>query len=82
MAMTVSLPDELAALVEARVATGRYGSSTDVVREALGLLEEMDRRDTERLQKAWSEGLASGDSGPLDLDELKVAARRRNARGA
>ena len=79
MTMNVSLPDDLAAFVEARVASGRYGSSTEVVSEALNLLKELDRNDTERLRRAWAEGVASGDAGSLDVETLKTEARRRAA---
>jgi antitoxin ParD1/3/4 len=40
--MNVSLTPELEAYVAAKVATGRYNSASEVVREALRLLEERD----------------------------------------
>ena len=43
--MNVSLTPELEAYVAAKVASGRYNSASEVVREALRLLEE---RDTSR----------------------------------
>ena len=42
--MNVSLTPELAAFVQGRVASGRYGSASEVVRAALRLLEEDERR--------------------------------------
>ncbi|MGA3011620.1 MAG: type II toxin-antitoxin system ParD family antitoxin [Terracidiphilus sp.] len=41
--MNVSLTPELDKFVAAKVASGRYNSASEVVREALRLLEEHDR---------------------------------------
>ena len=46
----VSLTPELEAFVDGRVASGRYRSASEVVRAALRLLEEDERR------RAWAEG--------------------------
>jgi antitoxin ParD1/3/4 len=70
MNMNVSLTEELARFVKAKVETGRYGSSSEVVREALRLLERKDRAEEAeiaRLRQAWDDGIASGDAGPLDI---------------
>ena len=78
--MNVSLPDELAQFVKAKVATGRYGSSSEVVREALRLMEKRDEREALQLSDlrlAWAEGVASDDVRPVDLAELKAEARSR-----
>ena len=82
MNMNVSLTDELAQFVKAKVSTGRYTSSSEVVREALRLLEQRDSREIERqqlLRQAWQDGLVSGDAGELDFDALKAEARARLA---
>jgi len=78
MDMNVSLTEELANFVEAKVGTGRYSSSSEVVREALRLMESMERREAEKLgwlRNAWQEGVDSGDAGELDLADLKQEAR-------
>jgi antitoxin ParD1/3/4 len=49
MNMNVSLTDELANFVEAKVAAGRYTSSSEVVREALRLMEKVERQEAEKL---------------------------------
>ena len=78
MDVSVSLTPDLVELIEAKVASGRYASTSEVVREALRLLERADRHDAEellRLREAWEEGVASGDAGPLDFAALKAEAR-------
>jgi antitoxin ParD1/3/4 len=70
--ISVSLTDEHARVVEEAVASGDYGSSSEVIREAL-----RDWRTKRALGRLWDEGLASG---PADLDEtiddIKRAARQ------
>ena len=41
--LSVTLPDDLAAQVRARVASGQYASESDVVAEALRTLEDRER---------------------------------------
>ncbi len=47
--MNVSLTPELEEFVNAKVEAGRYGSASEVVREALRLLEEHDLNRAARL---------------------------------
>lgn len=78
MNVSVSLTPELMGLIKAKVASGRYTSTSEVVREALRLLERADQREAEelaRLRHAWQEGVESGDAGPLDFARLKTEAR-------
>ncbi len=82
MNMNVSLPEELAEFVKAKVSTGRYSSSSEVVREALRLLEQQDIRNADKLrwlQKAWHDGVDSGDAGELDIEALKREGQQRLA---
>lgn len=44
--LNVSLTPELTAFVTSKVETGRYRSASEVVREALRLLEQQDQRNT------------------------------------
>lgn len=53
--MNVSLTPRLEAMVREKVASGRYSNSSEVVREALRLLEEREARD--RLRAALEVGL-------------------------
>lgn len=80
MNINVSLPEELLRFIKAKVETGRYTSSSEVVREALRLLEKHDEQEVEKLrwlQQAWKEGVESGDGGKLDLAAIKADGRRR-----
>jgi antitoxin ParD1/3/4 len=64
--MNVSLTAELEGLVHARVQSGRYNSASEVIREALRLLEQNDTLRTVHLNELRSrvdEGLASLDRG-------------------
>jgi antitoxin ParD1/3/4 len=80
MNMNVSLTEELASFVKEKVAAGRYTSSSEVVREALRLMEKLERQESEKLallRKAWTEGIDSGDVGEVDFAKLKKQARSR-----
>ena len=81
--MNVSLPEELANFVKDKVSTGRYGSSSEVVREALRLMEKTEQQAAEKLaalRQAWKEGIDSGDAGEIDFAELKKEARGRRTK--
>jgi antitoxin ParD1/3/4 len=82
MNISISLTPELLGLIKAKVDTGRYTSTSEVVREALRLLERADQLETDRtetLRRAWQDGVDSGDAGPLDFSELRATARRELA---
>ena len=49
--MNVSLTPDLEKFVSAKVNTGRYNSASEVVREALRLLEENDRVRAQQLKE-------------------------------
>ncbi len=82
MEISISLTPELLGFIKAEVDSGRYASTSEVVREALRLLERADQPETDRidaLRLAWQEGVDSGDAGPLDFAALRDAARRELA---
>ena len=86
--MNVSLTSHLEEFVRERVDSGRYSSSSEVVREGLRLLEQRDIEQQARLaelRRAIQEGLDSGLAGPLDFDAIKAEGRRilsqRSGRG-
>ena len=64
--MNISLPDPLKAFVDGEVATGRYSSASEYVRE---LIRADERRKTqEALETALLDGL-SGPEAPLAADD-------------
>jgi antitoxin ParD1/3/4 len=82
MNMNVSLTEELANFVKAKVSAGRYSSSSEVVREALRLMEKVEQQEAEKLRflrKAWKQGIDSGDTGEVNFSALKKEARARLA---
>ena len=86
--MNVSLTPELEEFVEHKVASGLYGSSSEVVRGALRLMEERDRLLDARLEDLRGEvqkgltQLKEGRSRPLDrgaVERIRSAGSRRLA---
>ena len=65
--MNVSLTPKLEELVQAKLASGLYNSASEVVREALRLLEERDRLRELRLEELRREIAAGLDQ--LDRDD-------------
>ena len=77
--MNVSLTPELEKFVTAKVESGRYNSASEVVREALRLLEEHDSARAAQLTEFNEElgrRLASLDRGEA-VDPVAVRARLR-----
>ena len=78
--MNVSLTPQLEELVKSKVESGRYGSASEVMREALRLLEERDHVQNlrhEALKAEIQRGLASGEATPLDMAAIKARGRKR-----
>lgn len=78
--MNISLTPQLEALVKNKVASGRYGSASEVMRDALRLLEERDQRQSLRVEELRAEitkGLDSGEPTPLDVGAVKAQGRKR-----
>jgi antitoxin ParD1/3/4 len=73
---SIALGDHWQAFIEKQLSNGRYGSASEVIRNALRLLEERDAK-IETLRAALVEGEASGSAGQFDLDDIKRKARRK-----
>ena len=78
--MNVNLTDQLEAFVRDKVDSGLYNSASEVVRDALRLLEEQDqfrKAKLEALRVEIQKGLDSGPAAPLDMRAIKTKARKR-----
>ena len=76
--VTVSLTDRQREYLEGRVASGSYGNVSEVVRDAIRLLEQRDQENQARLRAAIQEGIDSGPAEPWEsAEEIKRAARER-----
>jgi antitoxin ParD1/3/4 len=79
--MNVSLTPELESFVKQKVTAGMYNSASEVVREALRLLEERDsvrEMKLEALSRDIRDGVNELDRGygsSLDMEKLKAKAR-------
>jgi antitoxin ParD1/3/4 len=83
MGMNVNLTPQLEELVRSKVASGLYTSASEVVREALRLMEAEDRLREARLEHLRSEirkGIESGPGETWNADDVKREAHARKAR--
>ncbi len=82
MGMNVNLTPQLEELVRSKVASGLYTSASEVVREALRLMDEQDRLREAKLKQLRSDvrrGLDSGPGKTWDAEAVKRQARTRRA---
>lgn len=83
MTLNVSLPVELENRVREHVASGMYGSASEVIREALRLFEAYQATQTSHLQALRADiqlGLADVKVkrvGVLDVDAIKRQGRQQ-----
>jgi antitoxin ParD1/3/4 len=82
MTLNINLTPELEKLVRQKVKSGRYNSASEVVREALRLMERQNKLyalQLERLRRDIREGLDSGPARPWSATEMKRKGRKRLA---
>jgi len=82
MPINVNLTPQLEEMVRHKVASGMYNSASEVVREALRLMEERDRMreaKLEMLRRDIREGLESGEPVEWDSEAVKRLGRERLA---
>jgi len=70
---SIALREHFAAYARRKVETGEFGSTSEVIRDALRLHEERDIR-IEALRAAIREGEESGPATPFDFDKFLAAA--------
>lgn len=78
--MNISLTAHLEELVKAKVDSGLYTSASEVMLEALTLLEERDHLRAlrrEEFRREIQKGIDSGEPVPLDMEAIKERGRRR-----
>lgn len=82
MTMNINLTPQLEELVRRKVGSGLYNSASEVVREALRLMEENDHlraAKLDRLRQDIREGFESGPSKPWNAAEIRSSGRKRLA---
>ncbi|HMW86148.1 MAG: type II toxin-antitoxin system ParD family antitoxin [Candidatus Competibacter sp.] len=80
MTMNVNLTPQIEEMVRRKVASGLYTSASEVVREALRLMDEKDRVRAvklEQLRQDLRDGLDSREPTPWDGEEIKREGRKR-----
>lgn len=71
--MTITLSPDLIAIIEAKVASGRFPSADAVLWEALHQLDAAEAVDTSWLREAYEAGLAEGGEA-VDFDRAAIMA--------
>lgn len=78
--MTIALSKQLETLIEEKIASGRYQSASEVMQEALRLLEESERLEMVKLsglRRDVQAGLDSGEPVPFDKEAIRQLAQNR-----
>jgi len=79
MSLNINLTPQLEKLVRQKVESGRYNSASEVVREALRLMEEQNELHAlqlARLRRDIRQGLESGTPRPWRVAEMKRQGRK------
>jgi antitoxin ParD1/3/4 len=85
METSFSLGPHYDELLNRLVATGRYGSAAEAIRDGLRLLDEREQlraAKLDRLRRDIEDGLASGPAEALDMEILKREAREARSLAA
>jgi antitoxin ParD1/3/4 len=73
---SISFGDHFESFIARQIASGRYGSASEVVRAGLRLLEEREQK-IEGFCGALIDGERTDDVGELDMKKIKNKARQR-----
>lgn len=82
MASSYTLGNHYETFVRELLATGRYASASEVLRDGLRLLEDREKQREAKiaaLRAAIREGLESGPAAPLDMGAVKARAKAGRA---
>ncbi len=75
---TLSLGQHWNSFIEEELVLGRYASASEIVRDALRLLEEKESNSQlKKLRAALVEGEESGDAGKLDMKNIRKIAKQK-----
>jgi antitoxin ParD1/3/4 len=80
--MNISLTPQLEEMIRQKVESGLYNSASEVVRDALRLLDEKDLLRATRLgqlRQEIQEGLGSGPATAWDREDIKRKGRAKRA---
>ena len=80
MAKTTSfvLGEHFDQFIKAQIKSGRFGNASEVVRASLRRMED-DEQKLEALRRALAEGENSGQSTPLDMEDIRKTAKNKPA---
>jgi antitoxin ParD1/3/4 len=78
--VTIALTPEHAAMIKAAVESGRYGHTSEVIRDAMRLWEDREfirEKQQDELRRLIQEGIDSGPGGPFDAEDMwrRIEAR-------
>lgn len=82
MDLKINLTPQHEEMVRQKIDSGLYSSVSDVVREALRMMDEKDQLEAaklDQLRRDVQEGLSSGPSAVWDPAEVKAAGRAARA---
>jgi len=82
MTLNINLTPQLESMVRKKVASGLYNSASEVIRDALRLMEEQDdlrRIKLKRLKQDIEDGLNSGAATPWNVEEFLKKAKKKKA---
>ena len=78
--VSIALTGEQIEALKAVVGAGEYATASEVVREAIRdwqLKRELRQQEILHLRHLWDEGIASGNSEPVNFSKFRAEARRR-----
>jgi antitoxin ParD1/3/4 len=82
MGMNINLTPQLEEMIRQKVDSGMYNSASEVVRDALRLMDEKDRlraAKLDQLRQEIQEGLSSGPAAAWDREAIKRKGRAKRA---
>lgn len=78
--MSITIEPDLEEFVQQELARGEYRDASDLVSEALRLLQQKRRHDALREEiRIGLEQAERGEVAPLDMEEIRAEVRRRMA---